>query len=175
MNPLATLRTMGVTVELADNGRLKIRGQEPNPAALEYAKQNKPAIIDALRSDLPNPSLPATCQLNHGGFAPAGCRFAHDLLMSLITAGVMPDRQVGCMFRDCCGELPDHREMKSSTIIKVGPPESAASLVPDDCEHCPACDKESMTCHHKAYFEHKAGRGVPCSQVRENCPRKESR
>ncbi|BBO88186.1 hypothetical protein [Desulfosarcina ovata] len=37
--------------------------------------------------ELPNPDLPATCPFNHGGYAPAGCRFSHDLLMELIRDG----------------------------------------------------------------------------------------
>ncbi|GAB6909653.1 hypothetical protein DESC_810093 [Desulfosarcina cetonica] len=42
---------------------------------------------------------------------------------------------------------------------------------PGDCECCSACDKTTMMCHHTAFFEHKAGRGVPCAQIRANCPR----
>ncbi|BBO82470.1 hypothetical protein DSCO28_30360 [Desulfosarcina ovata subsp. sediminis] len=63
----------------------------------------------AKKSDLPNPSLPPTCPFNTGGHAPAGCRFSHDLLMNLIYTGVMPDPEVGCMFKGCCGELPERK------------------------------------------------------------------
>jgi hypothetical protein len=41
------------------------------------------------------------------------------------------------------------------------------------CEHCPACDQRKMMCHHTAYYEHRPGHGVPCTQIREACPRME--
>ncbi len=52
---------------------------------------------------------------------------------------------------------------------QIGTPHGA----PGDCEHCPACDKETMMCHFAAYYLHKSGRPAPCSQIRMNCPRKD--
>ena len=113
MSILAPLNKMGVSVSLSEKGKLKLTAKAPNPEAVEFVKRNRAAIITELqKSDLPNPDLPASCPFNTGGFAPEGCRFSHDLLMSLIVAGVMPDPKIGCMFKAVCGERKKQKEAK---------------------------------------------------------------
>ena len=67
-----------------------------------------------------------------------------------------------------------HREAILAALSQTG--------TPGQCESCPAAGYwdhspyagQGLLCFHTAYYLHKSGRPAPCSQIRMNCPRKET-
>lgn len=173
MSYLDAIRNMGASVRLSKDGKLKLSGTGDHDSVVAYVREHKVDIIHEIESsDLPNPDLPPTCPLNTGGHAPDGCRFAHDLLMNLIVAGVMPDPDVGCMFKHICGELPDRKKQAKPLVA------DEHSVVPEpvetkiDCTTCPPFDAEKRRCYGIAYYQHKAGPWYHGQKVLGHCPRK---
>lgn len=100
MSILVQLEDMGVTVHLAENGKLKVRGRGHNNDVVEYIRTHKQAIVEALsnRTELPQ----SECPLVHGGFAPPECRYTHKVLIRMIETGTLPDPCTGCPLRRVC-------------------------------------------------------------------------
>ena len=175
MNAILVLSESGIqaSFEPPDGVRLKglskLQG-EKKEEIIEFAKNHKFAIIGAL-ADLPNPDLPATCPFNTGGYAPAGCRFSHDLLMSLIIADVMPDPDVGCILKHICGELPEKKDEAKPIPAdeRLVPAEPVETKI--ECSTCPAYDPNLDRCYGVAYFEHKAGPWRRGQEALKQCPR----
>lgn len=170
MNAMQVLSEAGIQAFIEPLGGVRLKGLsklhgEKKKKIIEFANNHKSSILEAL-ADLPNPDLPPTCPFNSGGYAPAGCRFAHDLLMNLIVAGVMPDPEVGCVFKDVCGELPDRQKLAAAPA----PPAPENDRI--SCDTCPAYDPALERCYGIAFFKHKSGPWYSGQEAQARCPRK---
>jgi hypothetical protein len=174
MSYLNAIRNMGASVRLSKDGKLKLSGSGDHDSVVAYVREHKEDIIHELESsDLPNPDLPPICPFNTGGYAPDGCRFAHDLLMNLIVTGVMPDPEVGCMFKCVCGELPDRKKQVKPFVADERPVVPNPAETEIDCSICPAFDTETRRCYGIAYYKHKTGPWYSGQKALDRCPRKE--
>lgn len=106
MSTLAPLHELGVTVQVTDDGKLRLQCDREIPEAVEYARRNKQAIVAELTRDAGKrgrPPLPDACPLVNGGYCPPECRFETRLMVRLIETGALPDPKIGCPLRHVCG------------------------------------------------------------------------
>ena len=102
MNPLETLQLADVTVELSSNGKLKISGTGNRDAVLQFVRDNKNAIVDALKSKL---VLPASCPIMTRWFTAEvrrACAFGEEFFWECIEDGTI-SLKMGCPLIKCCG------------------------------------------------------------------------